>query len=157
MVIFKYDELVNRKILYRVKPLRKYLQCWTFCCLRMWGCCHCTEPDEQKLVAFLSKLSFVMITSADPDIVNLKIIYQNKLSSTNVIIVKSVLISLRALTTEDCSCHRIVYDPLGDDVPIRHTIVFQFSKSKLKRLLQKFPRNMKDDGAIDNDDIVDVI
>lgn len=155
---FTYADLVAEGILYRVRPLRKYLPCVGFCCLKAFSACHCMDAKGRNLIEFLTNISFIFITSADPDIVNLKVSYrptQNK--DADLVILRSVLVSLKALTTQDCVCHRITYNPLGDDVPLTDVIVFQFSKSRLKRMLQQFPRNVKDEGRIVEDDPNDVI
>jgi len=157
VVRFSYQELTGKGILYRVKPLRKYLPCVNFCCLSTMACMHCVDEDEGRLIKFLGNVHFVMLTTADPDLVHLKLSYQTEVGTAHLVILRSMLVSLKALASDDCHCHKISYDPLGDDVPVRRPVVFQFSKAKLKRLLQKFPRNMKDDGIQEKDDDIDII
>ena len=157
VVRFSYEELTSKGILYRVKPLRKYLQCVTFGCLNALAVMHCVDEDEGRLIKFLSNVHFVLLTTADPDLVHMKLSYQTGVTTKNLVILRSMLVSMKALASDDCHCHKISYDPLGDDVPIRRSVVFQFSKSKLKRLLQKFPRNMKDDGIQEKDDDIDIV
>lgn len=51
----------------------------------------------------------------------------------------------------------ITYNPIGDDVPLSRTIVFQFSKSRLFRELQKFPRNLADEGGANEKNLDDIV
>jgi hypothetical protein len=143
-----YADLVSQGILYRVKPLRKFLPFVCFCCFQMWSCCRCMDTESNELVSFLSNASFIFLSSANPDIVNLKLAYAA--NSENFVILRSISVSLTMLSDAlGCVCHKIMYDPVGDDVPLTKPITFQFSKSRLFRLLTKLPRNISDDGATD--------
>jgi len=153
-----YAELVSQGILYRVRPLRKFLPCLPFCCLQMFAVCHCFDEEGRALIDFLSRLVFIFSTTSNPDIIHMKMGFRTEKKPENdLIMLRSTMFSLKELMSKDCKSHKFKYDPLGDDVPLTREVVFQFSKTRLGRLLRQFPRNMKDEGAVEEEEINDVL
>lgn len=75
-----------------------------------WACCHCFEKSVNDLVSFLNNVSFIFITSSNPDVVHLKLSYSKwgRLSDSSVILYSGLIVLSEVgclAGFELCVCH----------------------------------------------------
>eukprot|EP01006_Ploeotia_vitrea_P051821 TRINITY_DN67605_c5_g3_i1.p1 TRINITY_DN67605_c5_g3~~TRINITY_DN67605_c5_g3_i1.p1 ORF type:complete len:1118 (+),score=723.53 TRINITY_DN67605_c5_g3_i1:28-3354(+) len=106
---------------------------------------HSTE-HERNMHKFVAVLSFVFITTHDPDIFEVKVVFGSENLLTSAMLSLAQLRSGVAHSTigEDKGvfpdCHILRYDPQGARVFIKREQTFQFNREALADMLDRLPR-----------------
>ncbi|GAB5364546.1 hypothetical protein AAMO2058_000979600 [Amorphochlora amoebiformis] len=123
-----------------------------------YGCCMGVDPTIRRFIEFKKGLQFVFLTSERPDLVHLNILYVNpkttrhdQITANERNLILQLEFTLRGgelwvyevgkprLPMEEQQSNKLLsieYNPLGDDVPIRKKVLFDFKNLSLYKFLK---------------------
>jgi len=143
-----YLELVEEHVLEKVDIDPSKTGFWNYNC---YSCFSCVSSKETAMnLLFLHKISFMFITTKNPDIVSLKLVYtasqrgherdEDLLHDIDLSISDLERPPINASTAAAPKFFTFEYDPFGDRVPIDRSVVFNFHRTALAAMMTKLPR-----------------
>jgi hypothetical protein len=145
--IYSHQELYSQGVLEDDPDKKNHAH--AYCCfpIRWFKFLRKTESERMQ-VLFFDKLQFSFFSTDNDDVFEVKVVFEGQLLKFDLIALSLLMGDsgdpekqdrARARGVRD-DCHRIVYDPQGDPVPVARRQTFEFSVADLVKLLNDFPR-----------------
>jgi len=165
---YSYQELLERNALLKVVSVDPSVGLLPFCCFWVFGlCCGAHTRDN---TSFLRNISFVFLTTKNPDIIQMRLVYSgtNRGHGGDSDLLHEMEMSIEELEhaagtgpgpgavkpaatdlpdgkskKDVCTSDHFIYDPFGDDVRVHAKdghVKFSFIREGLLEILRNLPR-----------------
>lgn len=145
--IYSQQELFTKGILEKDPDRKNRVE--AFCCLPL-TCCKFlrTSITAKNQVDFYDQLEFHFLTTDSDDIFEVKLVYEGQLLAFSLVSLAILRGEEESLTKQahalkkgvSPDCHKLIYEPQGDRVPITRRQTFVFAPDLLLNELQSYNR-----------------